>query len=87
MVQFDKPGRHSEKKPEGEPVFARVPLSELTLAEARSVVDDASYFDDTRIPILFWFHVPVNEYEDLTVGTHAEMVQFLTLEGKIRGDL
>ena len=57
MVTWDKPGRHSEKQPEGEPVFARVALSELTLAEARTAVDDATYFDETRMPILFCFHV------------------------------
>jgi hypothetical protein len=86
MVSWDKPGKHTDKTPEGEPIFARVSLSELTLAEARSVVDDASWFDETRMPILFWFHVPVDEYEALTVGTHSEMVQFLKLRGVVDGD-
>ena len=88
MVSMGQAGQTlGEGQPEGEPVFARVALSELTLVEARSAVDDASFFDETRMPILFWFHVPVDEYEDLTVGTHAEMVTFLKLQGVPNGDV
>ena len=79
MITPDKSGRHASKPPESEPVFARVALSDLTLAEARATVDDASYFDETRMPILFWFHVPVDDYESLTVGTHREMVEYLQM--------
>ena len=87
MARIDKPGRHSESQPEGEPIFARVHLADLTLAEARSTVDNDDYFDETRMPILFWFHVPVNEYEDLTVGMHQEMVTYLKLRGLLSGDV
>ena len=86
MVTWDKKGNH-EQKPEGEePIFARVSLSDLTLAEARGAVDDASYFDQTRMAILFHFHVPVGEYESLTVGDHADMVDFLVKRGHL-GDI
>ena len=81
MVTWDKTGNHEKREPDSEPIFARVALSALTLAEARETVDDAAFFDETRMPILFWFHVPVNQYEELTVGDHAEMVQYLTLRG------
>lgn len=68
-----------------EPVFARISLSDLTLAEARGAVEDATFWDETRMPILFWFHVPVDEYESLTVGTHREMVEYLKQRGLFDG--
>lgn len=68
-------------EPEG--IFARIPLDEVTLAEAAEIVEDASFFHQTRIPILFHFNLSLADYWSLTVGDHREMVEFLTVRGLV----
>lgn len=68
--------------PEG--IYARIPLVDVTLDEARHLVEDASWFDRTRIPILFHFsQVGVDDYWSLRVGDHRDMVDFLVAKGLI----
>lgn len=61
-----------------QPIFAKIPLDDVTLEEARALVDDPSFFEKTRIPILAHFTVTVDGYWSLNVGTHREMVEYLT---------
>lgn len=64
-------------------LFARIPLDDVTLEEARALVDDPSFFESTRISILANFTVRVDEYWNLRVGDHREMVDYLTARGLI----
>jgi hypothetical protein len=64
-------------------IFARIPLNDVTLAEAADLVDDkGAWFRETRIPVLFHFS-QVTDYWSLTVGDHREMVDFLSARGLI----
>ena len=72
-------------EPQG--IFGRIPLADLTLDEARDLVEDASWFDRMRMPILFHFpQVGVDDYWQLRVGTHGEMVAYLVGLGLTDGD-
>lgn len=63
-------------------VYLRIPLDDASLAEARELVEDASFYEDTRIPILFHFpQVTVDGYWDLTVGDHRKLVEYLNAKG------
>lgn len=64
-------------EPEG--IFARIPLIDMTLAEAcDKVADKGAWFYETRILVLYHFsQVTVNDYWDLSVGDHRSMVDFL----------
>lgn len=61
--------------------FVRVPIAECTLAEAKGIVEDASFYDRTRMAVLHHFSVPVDSYWDLTVRDHTEMVVYLNDRG------
>jgi hypothetical protein len=65
------------------PIMARIPLDQVTLGEAADIVEDASWFHETRIPLLFHFNVRIGEYWELTVGDHREMVEYLIKRGLI----
>lgn len=68
-------------------IFGRIPLAELTLDEARSIVEDASWFDRMRMPILFHFpQVGVDDYWSLRVGDHRNMVDYLVSLGLTDGN-
>jgi hypothetical protein len=71
--------------PEG--IYARIPLDDVILAEACDLVDDKGvWFHTTRIPVLFHFsQVRVDDYWNLTVGDHREMVLFLIARGLVDG--
>lgn len=70
-------------KPTG---FARIPVLDLSLAEAREVIEDSSWFDKTRMPVLFHFpQVTVDGYWDLKVKDHTEMVAYLVDRGLFDG--
>lgn len=61
-----------------QPIFAKIPLDDVTLDEARALVDDPSFFEKTRIPILANFTITPADYWSLDVGTHREMWEYLT---------
>lgn len=68
-------------------IYARIPLQDVTLDEARSLVEDATFFTRTRIPILFHFpQVRLEDYWGLSVGDHREMVDYLIGLGLVHGD-
>lgn len=61
-----------------EGIVATIPITELTIAEARDEVEDDSYWDDTRELVLFHFsQIRLDEYENLTVGEHRRLVDFI----------
>jgi len=65
-----------------EGIFARIPLTEVTLTEAAGLVEDPSYFESTRIAVLFHFpQVSLDGYWSLTVGDHRDMVDYLVVRG------
>lgn len=67
-----------------EGVFARIPLADVTLAEAKDLVDDSTWFEQTRIPVLYHFpQVTIDGYWDLSVGDHRELVRYLEARGLI----
>jgi hypothetical protein len=68
--------------PEG--IYARIPLGEVTLAEAVNVVEDPSFWYDTMPPVLF--HFSIADYWELTVGDHRRLVDFLIDRGLVDGD-
>lgn len=60
-------------------LYARIPLGEVTLAEAVGVVDDPAWFYDTMAPILF--HFTVFDYWVLTVADHRRLFDYLVARG------
>jgi hypothetical protein len=68
------------KIPDG--IYARIPLVELTIAEAYGQVEDPSFWVETRALILFNFpQIRVEDYWGLTVGDHRELYDFLAGQG------
>jgi hypothetical protein len=56
--------------------------ADLPLWLARGyTADHGAWWSKTRLPILHAFHLTPDEYEQLTVADHAEMVTYLGLEG------
>ena len=68
--------------PEG--VYARIPLGQLTLAEAYEQVEDPSFWDDTMAPILF--HYSVSDYWSLRVVEHRRLWEWLVTQRLADGD-
>lgn len=67
-----------------EGIYARIQLADVTLAEARDLVDDPTFFDTTRMAVLHPFpQVSLDGYEGLSVGDHRQMVDYLTAKGLI----
>jgi hypothetical protein len=64
-------------------IYARIPLADVTLAEACDLVEDkGAWFHATRIVVLFHFpQVTVDGYWDLSVGIHRQMMDFLIGRG------
>jgi hypothetical protein len=69
-----------------EGIFLRIPLGEATLAEARELVEDPSFWEETRLPILYRYAIRPDEYWDLTVSQHAELHHYLVIRGDIDAD-
>jgi hypothetical protein len=68
-------------------LFAKVPLDEVSLAEAMGVVDDGSWWVDTMPPILLNFPVQVpslDAYWSLTVRDHRSMFEWLLKSGVVK---
>jgi hypothetical protein len=66
--------------------FVRIPVADATLNEARQVVDDVSLFEKTRLPILHAFpQLSFDDYWELTVREHAELMVFLQKRGLLDG--
>lgn len=69
-----------------ETTFARVPLEQVTLREAEDLIEDATWFEKTRLPILFHFsQIGMDDYWSLTVGDHTSLVLFLRDRGLLDG--
>lgn len=67
-------------------IYARIPLNDLTLAEAVGQVEDPSFWHDTRIAILAHFsQIRIDEYWDLTVGDHRALCDWLIDRGVLSG--
>lgn len=65
-------------------VYARIPLADVTLAEAADIVEDPSFFVTTRVAILFHFpQVDVEGYWGLSVGDHREFYDYLVGKGLV----
>lgn len=52
-------------------VYARIPIADLTIAEAYEQVDDPSFWDETMPPILF--HYSISDYWALRVHEHGRL--------------
>ena len=67
----------------GEPLaYARILLDDLTIGEAADLVEDGSWFHETRLPILFHFsQVGLDDYWQLTVKDHRELYEFIEARG------
>ena len=63
------------------PVYAKIPIGELTLAEAADQVDDPSWWQDTMPAVLHFFNV--GDYWALTVDDHRRLVAWATAQGLI----
>lgn len=64
--------------------FAKIPLGELTLSEAASVVDDPGYWDETLPPILYFYKMSVADYWQLTVKQHRLLADWLASSGLVK---
>ena len=58
---------------------AKIPIGQLTLEEARGVVEDPSYWVDT-LPVVL-FHYSVSDYWGLTVDEHNSLIDYLVERG------
>lgn len=66
----------------GNPPYARIPLADVTLAEAKDLVEDATFFENTRLAVLFHFpQISFDDYWSLPVGEHAMICVFLNERG------
>lgn len=67
--------------------YARIPILDLTLEEAKDIVEDGSFFDNTRLAVLFHFpQIGLDDYWQLRVGDHYEIVRFLEGRGLLGGN-
>lgn len=62
-------------------VYARIPISDLTIGEAYEQVEDPSFWDTTMAPILFYFSV--SDYWGLKVHEHGRLYEFLKARGLV----
>ena len=61
---------------------ARIPIADLTLTEARDLVDDDSFWWDTMAAVLHRFpQITVEAYWGLTVREHRLLVDYLVASG------
>lgn len=68
-------------------IYAKIPLVDLTLAEACDQVEDDSFWHRTRVAILAHFpQVGLNDYWDMTVGDHRDLYDWLVAKGEIDGE-
>ncbi len=64
--------------------YAKIPLDDLTLAEASSQVDDASYWQNTMAPVVYFYKMSPSEYWELRVGDHRVLVEWLETSGMVK---
>jgi len=64
-----------------EGIYARIPISELTLEDAYAAVEDVSYWDETMPVVLHQFNIGVGDYYKLTVHQHRLLVDYLVEKG------
>lgn len=65
--------------------YAKIPLDEITLAEAATQVDDASWWDDTMPPILLYYkQITVDGYWLLSVKEHRLLYEWLEKSGVVK---
>ena len=65
-------------------IYARIPIAELTLAEAVDQVDDPSWWDNQMAPVLYFYKMSVGDYWSLTVKQHRLLVEFLEKSGLVK---
>jgi hypothetical protein len=68
--------------PEG--VYARIPISDLTIGEAYEQVEDPSFWDETMPALLF--HFSITDYWGLRVIDHRRLWDWLAQQGLVSGD-
>ena len=68
-----------------EGIFARIPLNDVTLAEARDLTEDDGVFFEASMPaILFHYsQIALEDYWSLTVGDHRRLFDWLVLKGLV----
>lgn len=67
-------------------LYARIPLVDMTLAEAADMVEDPSFWYRTRLPILDRFpQIRLDEYWSLSVGDHRDIYDWLVEQGVLDG--
>lgn len=65
--------------------YAKVPLEELTLAEAADKVDDASWWDRTMPPVLLHYsQITPESYWELSVKEHRLLFEWLEKMGVVK---
>lgn len=62
-------------------IYARIPIADLSIAEAYEQVDDPSFWDKTMPDILFHFNVP--DYWALRVHEHGRLWEWLQRKGLV----
>ena len=67
-------------------LYARIPIADITISEAAGLVDDPSFWSDTRPLILFHFpQITLSSYWELSVGDHRDLYEFLLSRGLVDG--
>lgn len=67
--------------------YAKIPLEDVSLAEAMSIVDDGTWWVDTMPPILLNYpvHVPsIDAYWNLSVRDHRALFEWLVKSGVVK---
>ncbi len=65
--------------------YARVPLGDVRLEDAKDAVEDPTWFYRTMPHVLFHFRLTPSEYWALRVHEHGLMVDFLIEKGLYGG--
>lgn len=62
-------------------VYARIPIGDLTVEQARGAVEDDTFWDQTMPAVLHAFpQLTRSDYEQLTVFQHRLFVEFVSNE-------
>ena len=62
----------------------KIPLDDVTLSEASGLVDDASFWQNTLAPVVYFYKMAPSEYWELRVGDHRVLVEWLETSGLVK---
>ena len=60
-------------------IYARIPISDLSIGEAYEQVEDPTFWDETMPAVLF--HFSISDYWGLKVHEHARLCAYLEAAG------